>query len=130
MNRRHVLLGGLSGCVGLLAGCSSLVEQNTPQGYKPRLEVFVANALQESVRVTITALRGSTELFSYTYTLDPGEGDESESFVDTPTEIHVSTRNGRTAMREYSIPKSCESPEVNVTIEPQTIMVTDGCVSS
>lgn len=130
MNRRQVLLGSLSGCAGLLAGCSSLVEQNSSQEHKPRLEVFVANALQESVQVTITAMRGSTEFFSHTYTLGPGKGDESESFVGTPTEVRVSIQNGRTVTREYSVPASCESPEANVTIEPDAIMVTNGCVTS
>lgn len=130
MNRRQVLLGGITGCVGLFAGCSSLVEQDQPKDHKPQLEVFVANALQESIRVTITASRGSTEFFTHTYTLAPGKGDESKSFVGTPTEVHVSIRNGRTVAREYSVPASCESPEVNVTIEPDTIMVTNGCVTS
>lgn len=130
MNRRQVLLGGLSGCAGFLAGCSSVVEQNPSPEHKPRLEVFVANARQESVQVTITAMRGSTEFFSHTYTLGPGKGDESQSFVGTPTEIGVSIQNGRTVTREYSVPATCESPEVNVTIEPDTIMVTNGCVPS
>lgn len=130
MIRRRVLLRGVTGCVGLLAGCSSLVEQNPPQGDKPQLEVFVVNSLQESVQVTVTAVRGSTEFFSHTYTLGPGKGDESELFVGTPTEIHVSIRDGRTVTREYSVPASCESPEVNVTIEPDSIMVTNGCTTS
>lgn len=129
MDRRAVL-GGISGCVGLLAGCSSVLERADSRGHKPQLEVFVANARQESVRVTITASRGSTEFFSHTYALDPGHGDESESFVGTPTEIRVSIPNGRTVTREYSVPASCETPEVNVTIGPDTIEVTNGCVSS
>lgn len=128
MRRRQVLLGGLSGGFGLLGGCSSLGDRTPSRGPKPQLEVFVANGRQESVRVTVTAVRGSTEFFSHTYQLTPGEGDESESFVGTPTELIVSIQHGSTVSREYSIPASCESPEVNVTIEPQIIRVTNGCV--
>ena len=130
MLRRRPLLRGVTGCVGLLAGCSSLVEQNPPPGDKPELEVFVTNALEESVRVIITAVRGSTEFFTHTYTLGPGKGDESKSFVGIPTEIQVSVHDGRTVTRAYSVPASCESPEVNVTIEPDSIMVTNGCTTS
>ncbi|WP_168219976.1 hypothetical protein [Salarchaeum sp. JOR-1] len=82
------------------------------------------------MQVTITAMRGSTEFFSHTYTLNPGEGDESKSFVGTPAEIRVSIRNGRTAAREYSIPASCESPAVNVAIEADSISVSNGCDTS
>lgn len=130
MNRRQLLLGGFSGCIGVLAGCSSLFGQNQPTEHKSQREVFVANTLAESVRVTVTAIRGSTELFSRTYTLDPGKGDQSESFVGTPREIHVSIQNGRTVTREYFAPASCDSPELNVTIEPDEILVTNGCVTS
>lgn len=130
MNRRQVLLGGLSGCVGFLAGCPSLGDQDSQRDHKPTLEVFVVNALDASVQVTVTASRGSTEFFSHTYTLDPGDGDESESFVGTPTDVHVSIRNGRTVSGDFSVPVSCESPELNVTIEPDDILVTNGCVSA
>lgn len=92
--------------------------------------MFVTNALQEPIRVTITAMRGSTEFFSDSYTLSPGDGDESKSFVGTPTKVHVSIQNGRSVTREYSVPVSCESPDLNVTIEPDEIRVTNGCVSS
>jgi hypothetical protein len=129
MYRRAVLAGGLSAAAGALAGCSSLLGQSQPEESKPQLEVFVANALEEDVGVTITALRGSTEFFSHTYSLGPGEGDESQSFVGTPTEVTVGIRNGRSVTREYSAPSSCESPELNVTIEPDEILVTNGCVS-
>lgn len=129
MHRRQFLVSSLSGCVGLLAGCLSHRGQNQPAEHKPQLEVFVTNAFEESVQVTITAGRGSTEFFSDSYTLDSGEGDESKSFVGTPTEIHVSIQNGRTVSREYSVPASCESPELNVTIEPDHIRVTNGCVT-
>lgn len=129
MNRRQMLLGSLSGCAGFLAGCSSLVGQNQPTEHKPQLEVFVTNALEKSVRVTITAIRDSAEFFNHTYTLGPGKGDESESFVGTPTEIRVSIENGRTVTREYSVPASCDSPELNVTIESGDIIVTNGCVT-
>lgn len=98
--------------------------------HKPQLEVFVTNDLQESVRVTISAIRGSTEFFSASYSLTPGEGDESEFFVGTPTKVRVSIQNGRTVTQEYSVPVSCESPELNVLIEPGDIMVTNGCVPS
>lgn len=130
MHRRQLLLSSISGCAGVLAGCSSLYEQNQPREHKPKLEVFVTNALEASVRVTITAVRGSTEFFSGSYTLAPGEGDESQSFVGTPTEIHVSIRDGRTVTREYSVPATCDSPALNVTIEPDEILVTNGCVDS
>ena len=128
MDRRQFLLGGISGCSGLVAGCSSPLGQ--PTEHEPQLEVFVTNAREESIRVTVTAVRGSTEFFGHSYTLTPGEGDESESFVGTPTEVRVSIRNGRTVTREYSVPVSCDSPELNVTIEPDEIMVTNGCVSA
>ena len=130
MNRRKVLLGGIAGCVGILAGCSSIRSQNQPEEPKPQLEVYVANALEKSVRVTITALRGSTEFFSHSYTLGPGEGDESESFVGTPTVVTVAIQNSRTVTREYSVPPTCESPDLNITIEPDEISVTNGCVTS
>jgi hypothetical protein len=130
MNRRQLLLGGISGCAGLLAGCSSLSEQNQADEHKPEIEVFVTNALEESIQVTITASRGSTELFSHSYSLAPGKGDEARSFVGTPTEVHVSIQNSRNVTREYSVPAACESPELNVTIEPGDIMVTNGCVTS
>ncbi|WP_436910359.1 hypothetical protein [Halosimplex marinum] len=90
----------------------------------------MANALDESVRVTVTALRGSSELFGHSYSLEPGKGDESKSFVGTPAKVRVSIQNGRTVTRDYSVPVSCESPEVNVTIEPDEILITNGCVSS
>lgn len=127
MNRRKVLLGGISGCTAVLAGCSSLFEQNQPEEHKPQMEVFVTNALEESVQVTITASRGSTVYFNHSYTLAPGKGDESESLVGTPTEIRVAIQNGRTVTQDYSVPASCESPDVNITIEPDEIMVTNGC---
>lgn len=130
MNRRQILLGGISGGIVLLTGCSSFADQNQSKEHKPQLEVFVTNGLQESVQVTITAMRSSTEFFSHTYTLGPGKGDESRSFVGTPTEIRVSIRNGREVTREYSAPASCESPEVNVTIESGSIRVSNGCVTS
>lgn len=130
MNRRQTIVWGISGCAGFLAGCSSLFEQNRPEENKPQMEVFVVNALEESVRVTITAVRGSTEFFSRSYTLAPGKGDESKSFVGTPTEIRVSIQSGRTVTPDYSVPVSCESPELNVTIEPDEIVVTNGCVTS
>jgi hypothetical protein len=130
MNRRQLLRGGLSGCAGGLAGCSSIFGQNQPTEHKPQLEVFVTNAVEESVQVTITATRGSTEFFSHSYTLTPGEGDESKSFVGTPTEVQVSIQNGRTVSRDYSVPASCDSPELNVTIESDEIMVTNGCIPS
>ena len=130
MKRREALLGGVSACAGILAGCSSIFGESLPEEPKPQLEVFVTNALEESVRVTITALRGSTEFFSHSYSLGPGKGDESNSFVGTPTEVRVSIRNGRTVMRKYSVPASCESPDLNVTIEPDEILVTHGCVTS
>ncbi|MFW5896438.1 MAG: hypothetical protein ACOCUA_03550 [archaeon] len=129
MNRRRTLVGGISGVAGVLAGCVSILERNQPGEHEPQLEVFVVNALEESVRVTITASRGSTEFFSQSYTLAPGKGDESKSFVGTPTEIHVSIQNGRDVTRAYSVPASCESPELNVTIEPDDVMVTNGCVT-
>jgi hypothetical protein len=91
--------------------------------------VFVTNALDESVRVTVTASRGPTEFFSGSYTLAPGEGDESESFVGTPTEVRVSVQDGRSVTRTYSVPASCDSPELNVTIELDEVMVTNGCAS-
>lgn len=94
------------------------------------MEVFVANALEESVRVTVTAFRGSTEFFSHSYSLGPGKGDESKSFVGTPTKVRVSIQNSRTVRRDYSVPVSCESPELNVTIESDEILVTNGCVTS
>lgn len=130
MYRRAVLAGGLSAGAGALAGCSSLLGNSQPEESKPQLEVFIANALEEDVGVTITARRGSTEFFSHTYSLGPGKGDESQSFVGTPTEVTVELRNGRSVTREYSVPSSCESPELNVTIEPDEIMVTNGCVSA
>jgi hypothetical protein len=130
MYRRAVLAGGLSVGAGALAGCSSLLGQSQPQESKPQLEVFVANALEAEVRVTITARRGSTEFFSHTYSLGPGKGDESQSFVGTPTAVTVDIQNGRSVTREYSVPGSCESPELNVTIEPDEILVTNGCVNS
>lgn len=120
----------MSGCAGVLAGCSSLFGHNQPEEPKPQLEVFIANALDESVRMSIAALRGSTELFSHSYSLGPGKGDESKSFVGTPTDVHVSLQNGRTVTREYSVPPSCEAQELNVTIEPDEILVTNGCVTS
>lgn len=130
MDRRQILVGGMSGCAGILAGCASLVERDEPEEHKPQIEAFVVNALEESVQVTITASRGSTEFFSHSYTLAPGKGDESESFVGTPTEVNISIQNGREVAREYSVPASCESPELNITIEPDDIMVTNGCVTS
>lgn len=130
MNRRQLLLGGLSGIAGVMSGCSSLLGQNQPTQAKPQLEVFVTNALEESVRVTVTATRGSTEFFSNTYRLAPGEGDESDSFVGTPTGVQVSLQGGRTVTREYSVPASCNSPELNVTVEPDEILVTNGCPST
>ena len=130
MNRRQLLLGGASGGAGVLAGCSSLLGGSGSTEHKPQLEVFVTNALDESVRVTVTASRGSTELFSGSYALAPGEGDESESFVGTPTEVRVSIQDGRSVTRTYSVPASCDSPELNVTIEPDEIMVTNGCATS
>lgn len=130
MNRRQLLLGSLSGGAGVLAGCPSLLGQTRSTDGKPQLEVFVASGLDESVRVTITASRGSTEFFSDTYRLGPGEGDESKSFVGTPTEVRVSIQNGRAVTREFSIPESCDSPELNVTLEAEEIMVTNGCTSS
>jgi hypothetical protein len=130
VNRREFLLGGISSCVGILAGCSSLIGHNQPAESKPQLEVFVANALEESVRVTVTALRGSTEMFSHSYSLGAGKGDESKSFVGTPMSVEVSIQDGRTVTREYSVPPECESPELNITIEPDEILVTNGCVSS
>jgi len=130
MNRRQFLLGGVSGCAGLFAGCSSLLERDRSSERKPKLEVFVTNALEESVRVTVTAVRDSTELFSHTYALDPGKGDESESFVGTPTEIEVSIQNGRSVVREFAVPASCDSPELNVTIQPDDVLVTNGCVTT
>ena len=129
MNRRQFLAGGISVGVGVLAGCPSPFGDESTD-HKPQLEVFVTNALDESVRVTVTASRGSTELLSESYTLAPGEGDESNSFVGTPTEVRVSVRDGRTVTREYSTPASCDSPELNVTVEPDEIPVTNGCVSS
>ena len=130
MNRREVLLGGLCGCIGGLAGCAVLNSEDASERSKPQPEVFVTNATQESLTLTVRALRGSTEFFSHTYTLAPGNGDESESFVGTPTEVYISIQNGRTVTREYSVPASCESPDVNVTIEPDAIMVTNGCTTS
>lgn len=130
MKRREALVGGISICAGALAGCSSIFGQNRPEEPKPQLEVFVANALEESIQVAITARRGSTEFFSHSYSLGPGKGDESESFVGTPTEVRVSIENGRTVTREYSIPVSCETPALNVTIESDEILVTNGCVAS
>lgn len=130
MNRRAVLVGSVTGCVGVLAGCVSFVGQNRPEDAKPQLEVFVANAIDEPVRVSITARRGSTAFFSHSYSLGPGEGDESESFGGTPTDVYVSIQHGRTVTRAYSVPPPCESPELNVTIEPDEILVTNGCVSS
>jgi hypothetical protein len=130
MNRREFLAGGIPVCAAVLAGCSSLLDQNQSERSKPRLEVFVANALEESVRVTVTAFRGSTEFFSHSYSLGPGKGDESKSFVGTPTKVRVSIQNSRTVRRDYSVPVSCESPELNVTIEPDEILVTNGCVTS
>ena len=129
MNRRQVLAGAGSGCIGVLAGCSSLLggDQSTEQ--KPQLEVFVANALGESVEVTVTATRGSTEFFSHSYSLAPGEGDQSESFVGTPTEVRVSIRSGQTVTRDFSVPASCDSPDINVTLEPDEVLVTNGCVA-
>jgi len=127
---RRVFLGSVSGCVGVLAGCPSVLDGDGSRDHKPQLEVFVTNAREESVRVTVTAVRGSTEFFSHGYALEPGHGDESESFVGTPTEIRVSIRSGRTVTREYSVPATCESPEVNVTIGSDAIDVTNGCVSS
>lgn len=124
------MFGGISGCAGLLAGCYSLVEQDESEEHKPQIEVFVVNALQDSIRVTVTASRGSTEFFNHSYTLAPDEGDESKSFVGTPTEIQISIQDGRDITRDYSVPASCDSPEVNVTIEPDDIMVTNGCVTS
>jgi hypothetical protein len=124
------MLGGLFGCTGLLAGCFSLLEQDQSEGHKPQIEVFVVNALEESIQVTVTAIRGSTEFFTHSYTLTPDEGDESKSFVGTPTEIQISIQNGRDVTRDYSVPASCESPEVNVTIEADEIMVTNGCPAS
>jgi len=129
MNRRQLLLGGASGGAGVLAGCSSLLGENGATEHKPQLEVFVTNALDRSVRVTVTASRGSTEFFSGSYTLAPGEGDESESFVGTPTEVRVSVQDGRSVTRAYSVPASCGSPELNVTIESGEVMVTNGCAS-
>jgi hypothetical protein len=130
MDRRQVLVGGLSVCAGTLAGCSSLLGRNESTDRKPQLEVFVTNALDESVQVTVTASRGSTDFFSHSYTLAPGEGDESESFVGTSTEVRVSMRDGRTVTREFSVPASCDSPELNVTIEADEVLVTNGCVTS
>lgn len=130
MNRRQFLAGGISGGVGVLAGCPSPPGGDGSTGHKPQLEVFVTNALDKSVQVTVTASRGSTELLSESYTLAPGEGDESNSVVGTPTEVRVSVRDGRTVTREYSAPASCDSPELNVTVEPDEILVTNGCVSS
>ena len=130
MNRRKMLLGGLSGSVGVFAGCSGIFSRNQPEAHKPRLEVYVANDLDESVRVTITALRGSTEFFSHTYTLGPGKGDESESFVGSPTAVKVAIENGRTETQEFSVPPTCESPDLNITIKPGEILVTNGCVTS
>ena len=127
MNRRQLLLGGASGGAGVLAGCSSLLGENGATEHKPQLEVFVTNALDRSVRVTVTASRGSTELFSGSYTLAPGEGDESESFVGTPTEVRVSIADGRSMTREFSTPEPCNSAELNVTVEADGVLVTNGC---
>ena len=113
----------------MLAGCSSLLGGEQSTGQKPQLEVFVTNALEEPVEVTVTATRGSTEFFSHSYSLAPGEGDESQSFVGTPTEVRVSIRDGRAVTRDFSVPASCDSPEVNVTLEPDEVMVTNGCVT-
>lgn len=130
MNRRQILVGAVSCCAGGLAGCASLFDQDDPDDHKPQLEVFVTNALERSIQVTITATRGSTVFFTQSYDLAPGEGDESQSFVGTPRDIRVSIQDGRTVTREYSIPASCDSPELNITIEPDDIMVTNGCVNS
>lgn len=130
MDRRQFLVGGLSVGAGTLAGCSSLLGRNESTDHKPQLEVFVTNALEESIRVTVTASRGSTDFFSHSYTLEPGEGDESESFVGTPTEVRVSMRDGRSVTREFAVPASCDSPELNVTIEADDVLVTNGCVTS
>ena len=130
MNRRRLLFGSLSGCLGLLAGCSAPFEDTSASQHEPRLEVSVVNALHEPVRATITATRGSTELFSQTYALAPAEGDESDSFVGTPTEIQVSVQDGRTVNRDYTVPPTCSDPELNVTIESDTTLVTNGCVQS
>ena len=130
MNRRQFLRGGVSGCAGVLAGCSSTFGQDQPTEQKPQLEVFVTNALEESIQVTITATRGSTEFFSHSYTLTSSEGDESKSFVGSPTEVQVSIQNGRTISRDYSVPASCDYPELNVTIGPDEIIVTNGCTPS
>jgi len=130
MHRRAVLIGGVSVGAGAFAGCSSLFGESQPADSKPQLEVFVANALEADIEVTISALRGSTEFFSHTYSLEPGTGDESQSFVGTPTEVTVDIKNGRSVTRDYSVPASCDSPELNVTIEPDEILVTNGCVPS
>jgi hypothetical protein len=130
MNRRQVLVSGLTGYAGILAGCSIPFERNRPEGSKPQLEVFVANTLEEQIQVTVAAFRGSSELFTHEYTLTPREGDESKSFVGTPTEIRVSIEGGRIVTRGYSLPPSCESPGVNVTIEPDEILVTNDCPPS
>jgi hypothetical protein len=94
------------------------------------MEVFVANALEESVQVAVTAFRRSTDLFTHEYTLAPKEGDQSKSFVGTPTEVRVSIEGGRTVTQAYSAPGACESPDLNVTIERGEILVTNGCPPS
>jgi hypothetical protein len=127
MDRREFLVGGLSAGAGILAGCSSLLGGDESTDHKPQLEVFVTNALDESAQVTVTASRGSTDFFNHSYTLAPGEGDESESFVGTPTEVRVSIADGRRVTREFSIPESCNSAELNVTIEADEVLVTNGC---
>lgn len=130
MYRRQALVAGITGYAGILAGCSVLFKQSQSEESKPQLDVFVANTLEESIQVTVAAFRGSTELFTHEYTLTPREGDESKSFVGTPTEIRVSVAGGRTVTRAYSPPASRESPGINVTIDPDEILVTNDCPPS
>jgi hypothetical protein len=130
MNQRQLLFGSLPGWTGLLAGCSSLLGADRSTEHKPQLEVLVTNGIEESVQATITASQGSTELFSNTYQLEPGYGDESKSVVGTPTKTRVSLQNGRTVTSEYSAPRPCESPEINIRIQPDEITVNNGCITS
>lgn len=126
--RRSAIRASALALAGSVAGCGSLLGEQPSTPHEPELEVLVVNATDATIAVTVVAYRGDESVFEHTYHLGPGKADESEAVPEVPTAVEVDVRDGVRVQTDYSVPATCESPEVNVTVSPEEVDVDNGCV--